>query len=141
MQRSASFDTQIAMRVSDGQIAAHLWNSLKAALGRKYAYRVSLTTFMELLNALAGGDEEHFEHNRRRLLTLTEVPGYEFLPLPGQFIRHVVLNMPLERPGLSACHATAGVDTDNQGGSDEARTDNRSADERAFAGNGTREGD
>jgi hypothetical protein len=43
---------------------------------------------MELVNALAGGDENHFQQNRNRLLVMTSPAKCRFLPMPGQFIRN-----------------------------------------------------
>jgi hypothetical protein len=56
---------------------------------------------MEIVNALAGGDEYHFNQNRKRLLVLTDVDECQFLPMPGQFIRTAVLGLPPERSEFS----------------------------------------
>jgi hypothetical protein len=103
--KSVFFDTQIVTRVSDGLIAATDWNRLIAEVNQRYQYRVSMNTLLELLNALGGGDENNFEHNRRRILTAADVQGSEFLPLPGQFLRSHVLGLPLDRlgAGVAGC--------------------------------------
>jgi hypothetical protein len=101
MTQSVFFDSQIPISVSDGVIPAADWKRVLERLAGQYLYRVSFTTFMEIVNALAGGDENHFDQNRRRLLLLTDVAGCEFLPMPGQFIRTAVLGLPLERPEFS----------------------------------------
>jgi hypothetical protein len=95
------FDTHIITKASDGRIGHEVWTRLTEAIEQKYEYRVSFTTLFELLNALAGGDEQHFEENRKRLVVLADVPGCEFLPLPGQFIRDVVFGLPVESAGFS----------------------------------------
>jgi hypothetical protein len=100
MPRSVFFDTQIPTQVNDGSIPAKDWNALLTRMSGVYEYRVSLNTFLELLNALEGGDESHFEHNRKRLLVLTD-PGCKFLPLTPDFIRQSVLGLPLERQEFS----------------------------------------
>jgi hypothetical protein len=94
-------DSVTITRVSDGVIPAAVWEEVIEKLAGKYKYRVSFTTFLELVNALAGGDEPHFEQNRKRLLVLTNVDGCMFLPMPGQFIRTAVLGLPSERPEFS----------------------------------------
>ncbi len=101
MEQAVFFDTQIVTRVSDGEIPAAVWEEVIEKLAGKYKYRVSFTTFLELVNALGGGDEPHFEQNRKRLLVLTDVDGCMFLPMPGQFIRTAVLGLPSERPEFS----------------------------------------
>jgi hypothetical protein len=101
MEQAVFFDTQIITRVSDGAIPAAMWEEVIEKLARKYKYRVSFTTFIEVVNALAGGDEPHFEQNRKRLLVLTDVDGCEFLPMPAQFLRTAVLGLPSERPEFS----------------------------------------
>jgi len=101
MAQSVFFDSQIIINVSDGVIPAEVWEKVLERLGGKYKYCVSFTTFMEIVNALAGGDEHHFEQNRKRLLVLTNVAECKFLPMPGQFIRTAVLGLPLERPDFS----------------------------------------
>jgi len=101
MEQAVFFDTQIITRVSDGAIPAAMWEEVIERLAGKYKYRVSFTTFIEVVNALAGGDESHFEQNRKRLLVLTDVNGCEFLPMPGQFLRTAVLGLSSERPEFS----------------------------------------
>jgi hypothetical protein len=101
MTCSVFFDTQIFTWVAAGKVTAQQWKDLLAAISNKYEYRVSMTTFLELLNAVGGGDEVHFKQNRQRLLVLTDVPRCKFLPLPGEFIRHAILGLPLERPEFS----------------------------------------
>jgi len=106
MEQAVFFDTQIVTRVSDGVIPAALWKEVIEKLAGKYKYRVSFTTFLELVNALACGDEPHFEQNRKRLLVLTNVDGCKFLPMPGQFIRTAATRVFARRTarGLDACH-------------------------------------
>jgi hypothetical protein len=101
MTQSVFFDSQIPISVSDGVIPAADWKRVLEKLAGRYRYRVSFTTFMEIVNALAGGDEDHFDQNRKRLLLLTDVEACEFLPMPGQFIRTVMLGLPPERPEFS----------------------------------------
>lgn len=101
MGRSVFFDSQIIINVSNGVISAAVWEGVVERLTGKYDYCVSFTTFMEIVNALAGGDEDHFEQNRKRLFVLTDVAGSQFLPLPGEFIRSTVLGLPVERPDFS----------------------------------------
>lgn len=98
MAQSVYFDSQIVIRVSDGGITADDWKEVLEKLAGRYKYRVSFTTFMEIVNALAGGDDDHFDQNRKRLLVLTDSIGCEFLPVPGQFIRTAVLGLASERP-------------------------------------------
>ena len=98
MAQSVYFDSQIIISVSDGVIPASAWKEVLEKLAGRYNYRVSFTTFMEIVNALAGGDDDHFGRNRKRLLVLTDVADCEFLPVPGQFIRTAVLGLPSERP-------------------------------------------
>jgi hypothetical protein len=98
MAQSVYFDSQIIISVSDGVTPAAAWKEVLEKLAGRYNYRVSFTTFMEIVNALAGGDDDHFERNRKRLLVLTDVADCEFLPVPGQFIRTAVLGLPSERP-------------------------------------------
>jgi len=99
--QSVFFDSQIIISVSDGVIPAAVWKGVLAKLTGRYKYRVTFTTFMEIVNALAGGDEHHFDQNRKRLLLLTDVNECQFLPMPGQFIRTAVLGLPAERPEFS----------------------------------------
>jgi hypothetical protein len=94
MPKKAFFDTQIITMVSDGRIASPVWERILSGIESKFEYRVSFTTFIELLTALAGGDEVNFEANRKRLLALTDVPGCEFLPMPGDFLRTCLLGLP-----------------------------------------------
>jgi hypothetical protein len=94
MPKKIFFDTQIITMVSDGRIAHSVWERVLRGMESKFEYRVSFTTFIELLTALAGGDEPNFVANRRRLLVLTDVPGYEFLPMPGDFLRDRLLGLP-----------------------------------------------
>jgi hypothetical protein len=101
MPPSVFFDSQIPISVSDGVIPLANWQGVLERLAGRYRYRVSFTTFMEIVNALAGGDDDHFDQNRKRLLLLTDVEGCEFLPMPGQFIRTAVLSLPPERPEFS----------------------------------------
>jgi len=99
MAQSVYFDSQIIIGVSDGDgLISAAWKEVLAKLAGRYKYRVSFTTFMEIVNALAGGDDDHFEQNRKRLLVLTDVADCGFLPIPGQFIRTAVLGLPSERP-------------------------------------------
>lgn len=101
MVKRASFDTQIITMVSDGRITPSVWTELLRGMKSKFQYCVSFTTFIELLTALAGCDEAHFEANRKRLLVLTDVPGCEFLPMPGEFLRDRLLGLPHIRPEFS----------------------------------------
>jgi hypothetical protein len=101
MAKKASFDTQIIMMVNEGRIAPSVWTELLRGMQSKFQYCVSFTTFIELLTALAGCDEAHFEENRNRLLVLTDVPGCEFLPMPGEFVRDRLLGLPHIRPEFS----------------------------------------
>jgi len=101
MAQSVFFDSQIVTRVSDGIIRETLWKEVIERLAGKYEYCVSFTTLMELVNALAGGDENHFQQDRNRLLVLTSPAKCRFLPMPGQFIRNTIFGLPLERPEYS----------------------------------------
>lgn len=80
--------------VSDGRIAPAVWERVLRGTETKFVYRVSFTTFLELLTALAGGDEANFVANRKRLLVLTDVPGCGFLPMPADFLRETLLGLP-----------------------------------------------
>jgi hypothetical protein len=82
--QSVYFDTHI-ISVSDGFTPLDTWKGVLEKLAGRYNYRVSFTTFMETVNALAGGDEGHFEQNRNRLIVLTDVADSEFRPIPAQF--------------------------------------------------------
>ena len=99
--QSVYFDSQIIIGVSDGRTPIDIWKGVLEKLAGRYNYCVSFTTFMEIVNALAGGDEDHFEQNRERLLVLTDVVDSEFLPMPSQFVRAAVLGLPSERPDFT----------------------------------------
>jgi hypothetical protein len=71
MAQSVFFDSQIVTRVSDGIVPESFWKEVIERLAGKYEYCISFTTLMELVNALAGGDENHFQQNRNRLLIMT----------------------------------------------------------------------
>ena len=101
MAKSVFFDSQIPISVCDGVIPAADWKGVVERLAGRYRYRVSFTTFLEIVNALAGGDENHFDQNRKRLLLLTDVEDCEFLPMPGQFLRTAVFGLAPERPEFS----------------------------------------
>jgi len=91
----------IIIGVSDGHTPIDIWKGVLEKLAGRYNYCVSFTTFIEIVNALAGGDEDHFEQNRKRLLVLTAVVDSEFLPMPSQFVRASVLGLPSERPDFT----------------------------------------
>ncbi len=97
MAQSVYFDSQVIISVSDGIIPHATWKRILEKLPGRFNYRVSFTTFLEIASALAGGDENHFEQNRKRLLVLTDA-ACGFLPMPGQFIRTAVLGLSSERP-------------------------------------------
>lgn len=101
MKSSVFFDTQIIINVASGTIKPDVWSGLLRSMRAKYKYRVSFTTLIELLNALAGGDEAHFRENQKRFVILTGLSGCEILPLPGEFVRSAVLGLPLIREEFS----------------------------------------
>lgn len=101
MARSVFFDSQIIMNVSDGVIPWTIWQRVLKGIPGRYKYCVSFMTFLEIMNALACGDENHFKNNRKRLLVLTDVAECRFLAMPGQFIRTKLLGLPDERPEFS----------------------------------------
>jgi hypothetical protein len=101
MPQKAFFDTQIITMVSDGRIKLSVWTELLRGMKSEFQYCVSFTTLIELLTALAGCDEPHFEANRKRLLVLTDVPSCEFLPMPGEFVRDRLLGLPQIRSEFS----------------------------------------
>ena len=114
MAQSVFFDSQIVTRVSDGIVPESLWKEVIERLAGKYEYCVSFTTLMELVNALAGGDGNHFQQNRNRLLVMTSPAKCRFLPMPGQFIRNTIFGLPLDRPEYSPETITARLDADYQ---------------------------
>lgn len=94
MPQKAFFDTQIITMVSDGRIEPSVWERVLSGMKSKFGYSLSFTTFIELLAALAGGDEANFVANRKRLLVLTGVPDCEFLPMPADFLRERLFRLP-----------------------------------------------
>ncbi|HWH59163.1 MAG TPA: hypothetical protein VN682_16160 [Terriglobales bacterium] len=101
MAKSVFFDTQIITGVSDGTLPATVWATIIGKLSGTYEYCASFTTFVELINALAEGDEARFDQNRKRLMLLTSPSGCRLLPMPGQFIRNKVFGLPTCRPEYS----------------------------------------
>jgi len=83
MAKSVFFDTQIITGVSDGTLPATVWATIIGKLSGTYEYCASFTTFVELINALAEGDEARFDQNRKRLMLLTSPSGCRLLPMPG----------------------------------------------------------
>jgi len=94
MPLKAFFDTQIITMVSDGRIAPSDWERVLRGMESKFEYSLSFTTLIELLDAIAGGDEANFVANRKRILVLTDVPDCEFLSMPADFLRERLFRLP-----------------------------------------------
>lgn len=94
MAKKVFFDTQVVTMVSDARIATSVWEKVLRGIEATFDYAVSFTTFIELLTALAGGDEANFLANRKRLFVLTDVPRCELLPMPADFLRERLFELP-----------------------------------------------
>ncbi len=66
---------------------------IKAEINRSYRVVVSPETFIELLEALSGGDGSHFEADRDRLRIMSGGGKPRFLRFPGAFVLWKVLGL------------------------------------------------
>ena len=75
---------------------------IKRRLGRNFRVVVSFETFIELLDAIKGGDGTHFESDKQRLRLMAGSGGPTFLGLPGAFALSKVLGIrPANMPSVS----------------------------------------
>ena len=89
------FDTQIFSYVNK-TISAPDWRRVQKYLRACVDYVVTPNTLFELLNGLAGGDDDHFAENKRRAIELLRPSGTELLPFTGEFLGQN-LGVPLKR--------------------------------------------
>jgi hypothetical protein len=76
-------------------------DKIKRHLRRNFRVVVSPQSFLELLNAIKGGDGTHFSSDRGRLRLLVGDGSIEFLPFPVAFALRQVLGLASRSPDFS----------------------------------------
>jgi hypothetical protein len=85
-------DTNVCGKLLTPAYQLHL-GPVKALLKQKFRLVVSAETFIELLDAIKGGDGSHFESDRDRLRLMAGDGRPSFVQFPGAFVLGKILGM------------------------------------------------
>src|SRR4029077_8846237 len=92
-QNKLFVESSVACKVGTSDLPQSDWTALVQYLAPRFDFVVSPLSFVEVLNSLARGSDQHILPNRKRLEALSPIDPQNptFLEMPGQFVLRAVL--------------------------------------------------